>query len=105
MPPASLSTLEVMMPGPMTARKRVIRRRQFLPREKNVKVRARMRSMVLLMRATFMGGELEKRKRKFHRRGHGEHRETQENDVKPSLQRRKELRGKKKRKTQHHTPT
>src|ERR1700676_1689623 len=60
MPPASLSTLEVMMPGPTTARKRAMRRRQALPREKKPKVRARRRSMRLLTAARFMGVNLQK---------------------------------------------
>jgi len=49
MPPASLSTLEVMMPGPMTARNSAMRRRQCLPREKKVKTRARAPSIKALM--------------------------------------------------------
>src|ERR1700676_2484879 len=60
MPPASLSTLEVMMPGPTTTRKRAMRRRQALPREKKPKGRARRRSMRLLTAARFMGVNLQK---------------------------------------------
>src|SRR5271169_4260357 len=70
MPPASLSTFEVMMPGPMTARKRAMRRRQFLPREKKSRVRARRPSMKALRDERFMGGqEVEGLKLKVHRLG------------------------------------
>src|SRR6516165_4146865 len=54
MPPASLSTFEVMMPGPMTARKSAMRRRQFLPREKKAKTWPRRRSMKALMEERVM---------------------------------------------------
>jgi hypothetical protein len=41
----------------MTARKRNMRRRQALPREKKLKVRARRPSMKTLMEERFMGNE------------------------------------------------
>src|ERR1700730_12595513 len=60
MPPASLSTLGVMKPGPTTARDRAMRRRQALPREKKSQARARRRSMRLWTAARFMGVNLQK---------------------------------------------